>query len=282
VKLGTTRLRLVASLVRTAAQLSTRMALDRTHRRALADRFLRLPASYEDSVRLAQLPETSLHQLFPGIDQQTISLAHRHETWTIPYGEAFVLAAIASYVTPHCVFEFGTYTGAGTLAIARHSPDDCTVFTLDLPADRLRLPGIEAASPGVQAARIGEAFKRSEVAHKIRALQGDSARFDFSPFRGKVDLVFIDAVHTYEYVRNDTQRALEMLSPAGTIVWDDCSLEFPGVVNALREFQTSRKIHRIAGTRLAVYSRFFDSYRRNVASGVASATEFPSLVTTKP
>jgi predicted O-methyltransferase YrrM len=35
------------------------------------------------------------------------------------------------------------------------------------------------------------------------------------------DLIFIDAHHFYESVRNDTQLVLPLLSPAGIIVWHD-------------------------------------------------------------
>jgi hypothetical protein len=46
-----------------------------------------------------------------------------------------------------------------------------------------------------------------------------------------------------------------MLAPNGTIVWDDYSLEFPGVVKALREFARTLPIFNVGCTRLAVYTR---------------------------
>ena len=41
--------------------------------------------------------------------------------------------------------------------------------------------------------------------------------YDYSPLKGKIDLIFIDGSHSYEYIENDTRRALELLLLAGII-----------------------------------------------------------------
>ena len=248
-------LRTAVGAAKIAAKYSTRILSDPRDARAFASHVLRSMTAYEDALALRRVPEQRLHEVFPGIDDKQICLRHRHEVWTLPYGEAFVLAAITAYLNPRRAFEMGTYTGAGTLAIAHHSAPDCRIFTLDLPSDQLHLPGLEDSPESAQAARIGVSFRGTAYGNRICQLYGDSATFDFAAFAGAIDLVFIDAVHTYEYVLNDTQRALEMLSPNGTIIWDDCSEEFPGVVRALSAFNQSIGIRRIVGTRLAVHTR---------------------------
>jgi hypothetical protein len=73
-----------------------------------------------------------------------------------------------------------------------------------------------------------------------------------------MDLVLVDANHSYENVKSDTGNAFGMLRPGGVIVWDDyrwlrvhtiCA----GVTVFLNELQATRSLFNLAGTRLAVY-----------------------------
>lgn len=56
---------------------------------------------------------------------------------------------------------------------------------------------------------------------------------------------------------SDTRKALEMLSPSGTIIWDDCATIYPGVAEALDKIGGSLPIFRITNTRFAVYTRLY-------------------------
>jgi hypothetical protein len=69
-----------------------------------------------------------------------------------------------------------------------------------------------------------------------------------------MDLVFIDASHSYSYVRSDTEAALKMLAPTGMIVWDDYTY-YPGIFAYLNELSPSLSppIQHIGGTRFAIY-----------------------------
>lgn len=68
----------------------------------------------------------------------------------------------------------------------------------------------------------------------IRQVYGDSVNFDFSPYHGVMDVVFIDGAHTADYVKNDTEKALKMLRPeGGLMIWHDGPLY--GVVKYLGE-----------------------------------------------
>ena len=69
-------------------------------------------------------------------------------------------------------------------------------------------------------------------------------------------MVYIDGAHTCEYVRSDTAAALAMLSPTGTIVWDDYSTG-PGVYEALLELAPTfdRPVYHLLESRMAFYSR---------------------------
>lgn len=208
----------------------------------------------------SHLPLKMLHDIFPGVQDREVCLSHYFEEKALPYGEAYVLAAISGYVQPRTVFEIGTFTGGGTLLMAKHAGPVCRLFTMDMPpADKsLTLPGIELDPPEADDAIIGVRFRGTEQEQQIIQLYGDSATFDYSPHRGKIDLVFVDGSHSYSYVVNDTRKALEMLSPRGTIVWDDCATIHPGVAEALDRFGAHMPISRIINTRFAVYTRFVE------------------------
>jgi predicted O-methyltransferase YrrM len=203
------------------------------------------------------LKEVPLHEVVVDVEKHEVRLRHSFEDMCLPYGEAYVLAVLTRELQPRSIFEIGTYTGASTLLMAEQSNSDCQIYTLDLPPGHgaLNWPGLEGAAPPIYEARMGARFKGTPQASKITQLYGDSMAFDFSPYAGKIDMVLVDAVHSYENVRRDTSNALKMLSASGTIIWDDCSPDFPGVVRALEEFGRQFSIQRIKGTRFAIHSR---------------------------
>lgn len=248
------------------------IASSRERRRAVARRIRMVIELRDEAVaRPSHLRERPLHEILSGVEQMPVCLSHRLEAKGLPYGEAYVLAAITRHLAPRNVFEIGTYRGASTLLIAQQAGSACRLYTLDMPPGpgELALAGLEEDPPDAETSRIGERFRGSSEEQQITQLYGDSATFDFSPYAGKIDLVFIDGSHSYDYVRNDTRRALEMLSPMGTILWDDCARSNPDVIRALDGYAASMPISRISGTRFALYSR-----RANVAQGELETVQF--------
>jgi predicted O-methyltransferase YrrM len=83
---------------------------------------------------------------------------------------------------------------------------------------------------------VGSRFLNNDTTRsKIIQLFGDTARFDFSPYFGKMDMVFIDGAHTYEYLLNDTKIARKLLKDKGVILWHDYAGDWPGVTKALNK-----------------------------------------------
>ncbi|MCZ6776966.1 MAG: class I SAM-dependent methyltransferase, partial [Ignavibacteria bacterium] len=166
-----------------------------------------------------------------------------------------VLAAIVRCVRPRTVFEFGTQDGNTTLQLALNVPEECVVYTIDLPSQnkvtRLRLDSgdremIETVSPG-------ERFKEAPSAKKIVQIQSDSATYDYSSLKGKIDIVFVDASHSYEYIKNDTKHALVMLAPEGIILWHDYMV-WNDVTDYLNELSKTVPLLHINNTSLVVYN----------------------------
>lgn len=169
-----------------------------------------------------------------------------------------VLCALAQLLGCRSIFEIGTFRGDTSWLLAHNLPQ-ARVFTLDLPgpesAQRARLE-ITDVDEYFHTWERGARFRDTPESLRIIPLVGDSATFDFSPYRGAMDLVYIDASHSYSYVRADTEAALAMLSPTGTIVWDDYTY-YPGIYAYLNELAPTldRPIYHLLGTRLAVHAR---------------------------
>jgi predicted O-methyltransferase YrrM len=207
------------------------------------------------------LPTQSLEQAFPGISATPVAVdvsdLDRGDEWQLPLAEFVALVAICRYLGPRRIFELGTYLGSTTLAMARATPDDSEIFTLDLePASRNTHR--HGSGVGLPSFQVGAAFRGRPEARKIHQLFGDSRTFDFGPLASSFDLVFLDGDHTYEFVRHDTDMALRILRPGGTVVWDDYLWhqnhpECAGVTRCVEELSVNRPCSAILGTRLAVY-----------------------------
>lgn len=185
-----------------------------------------------------------------GVDQTRVDMVGTS-------GDHLYLAALARRLAPATIFEFGTYLGKSALVMARNSPS-AQIYTLDLPdAESRKTAALEATDEYLFARwDRGSEFRDQPEAARIQMLQGDSATFDFSPYQGKMDLIFIDASHSYSYVKSDTEAALKMLSPEGSILWHDYP-SYPGIflyINDLAAEQGLRIVHPV-NSGLAFYTR---------------------------
>ena len=175
-----------------------------------------------------------------------------------PMLDLLVLVQLVRATNPKVLFEIGTFDGRTALNLAANASPDARVYTLDLPpqgANDTNLP-ISGGDVAISnRGHIAKRFENSRFSHQVQQLLGDSATFDFSPYHGKVDFVFVDGSHTYEYVRNDTEKALKLLRGGkGTILWHDYS-DQPGVTTYLNELHAKgtfgTKLRHIEGTMLA-------------------------------
>ncbi len=149
--------------------------------------------------------------------------------------ETFILLAAGRIVNPRRIFEFGTFRGLTTRILAANFPE-AEIFTLDMDQSHAGL------------------FSGTSSELNVRPLEGHSMQFDFEPYFGTIDLVFVDGGHDYETVKADTETALKLLNPAAksAIVWHDCGHpSCPGVAQALRERPES--IFHVEESQMAVY-----------------------------
>jgi predicted O-methyltransferase YrrM len=167
------------------------------------------------STRL-KIPAVSAHTILAGTTPLDLLALNATEE-NVSLHELCLLAALARAESPANIFEIGTADGRTTLNLAANCGESGRVWTLNIPRPEL-----------------GARFAASPLRHKITQLVGDSAQFDFSPYAGAADLVFIDANHDYDYVLGDSRAALGLLrNGCGTVVWHDYISHWPGVVEAL-------------------------------------------------
>jgi predicted O-methyltransferase YrrM len=202
------------------------------------------------------LPSVQLADLI-GESELTLQLSSlRHEDGrTAPY-ETVCLAAITSFLQPKCVMELGTFKGHNTVLFAHYASPDAEVFTLDLDPGEVGNMGVKPVEGDlkyINKPAIGESCLSYTGSARITQLTGDSMTYDFSPYYGRCDLVFVDAGHSYPFVKADTENAFKMLRPGGVILWHDYQPGCPGVVTALQETSLSVPILHLQGTSLAVF-----------------------------
>ena len=213
---------------------------------------------YHESREPALLPEIGISDVAPAdrpIDLRAIESVDGNVTDR----ELVNICRIVRNLEPEGLFEFGTFDGRTTLNMAVNAREDAAIYTLDLPRSALE----NALKPihrdevrYADKATSGQRYRGTDAEARIVQLYGDSGTFDFAAYYGNMDLVFIDASHTFDYVVNDSLHALRMLRPSGgTIIWHDYS-RWDGVTGALNQLQRRHPsfsgLKRIRGTTLAV------------------------------
>lgn len=164
-------------------------------------------------------------------------------------------------------FEIGTFNGRTTVNIAANMPANGKVWTLDLPKNKSTQTKL-TINPKDKSGWSDMAYIKQNVtgmffinkpeAKKITQLLGDSATFDFSPYFGKMDLVFVDGSHTAAYIQNDTEVAYKLVRKGGVVVWHDYGV-WHDVTNILNSsYQTDgrfRHMKHVTGTTMVVQHR---------------------------
>ena len=103
--------------------------------------------------------------------------------------------------------------------------------------------------------KLGRHFLDTPEVARIRQILIDSAYLNREIIGGeKVGMVFIDGAHTYEYVKKDTETALQLVNPGGYLVWHDYFVFHPdyGVRIYLHELAREMPVYRLCNSLVAV------------------------------
>lgn len=202
-----------------------------------------------------RLPSISLREAVQGA-RAVIPIENAMDGNVSPL-ELIALAGFAGEPAVKNIFEIGTFNGFTSLTFALNSAPDARVYTLDLPPEGDRETGLAVAGGDkkyIAQTEKGGYFRqgRHPEESKVTQLYGDSARFDYAPYLNRMDLVFVDGAHSYDYVRSDTEIARRLLRNGhGVIVWHDYNTWWPGVIQFLEESADRAEfspLRHIAGT----------------------------------
>jgi predicted O-methyltransferase YrrM len=131
-------------------------------------------------------------------------------------GEMAAISALVAAMRPKNVLEFGTCDGCSTWHLWANSGPDTVITSIDLPSGVKAIGSTDAGLQGVR--------KRPFLPDdpRVRLVEMDS-RLWAPEVPGGVDFCFIDAGHSYECVRNDTEKALSALKDDGVVLWHDAT-----------------------------------------------------------
>lgn len=190
---------------------------------------------------------SSLFNQYPPMD------AHVRYIDVTPYSlsweETVAISQLTAWCKPNTLFEFGTFDGRTTIHLAMNATDRATTYTIDVQRGPFEFG---ADSLYFRRSCVGEHFLGTPYEDRIRMLTADSRSFDYAPFRGRMDLIFIDADHSYSAVVHDSARAFEMIRPGGLVIWHDY-LTIPDVTAAIQSLAKQRDLRSVEGTSLVVW-----------------------------
>ena len=253
---GNKRLRMALGVLETANFLFVRALLKKpSAAKTLPGRFFR---DYMSVVGTGRWQSRSPFEVFPTQSPIRVTIEHiAGEGIYTAIDELAMLAYITVATDPAKIFEIGTFRGRTALNFALNSAPECQVYTLDLP---LWETDVQGAYNSSDVKIVGASFPGSDYAGKSEAakivqLYGNSLRFDFSPYVGQMDLVFVDGAHHYEAAKSDTANALRMIRPGGVVIWHDFANygDYNDVTRAVLEAVPPAEVVQLENTQLCCW-----------------------------
>ena len=161
------------------------------------------------------------------------------------------------------IFEFGTCSGKTTYILAENSPQDCKIQTVTLRQEELKNLNHEPRDNKTATRNVIDEsiydkffFTGKKCEKKIEVIFQDSKKLDISKLKKQFDLIFIDGGHGYSCVKNDSEKALEMIKENGLIFWHDYILykkSTSDVVKYLNELSKKFPIFHINRTHMCFF-----------------------------
>jgi len=167
--------------------------------------------------------------------------------------ELMILSALVQQTAPQQILEIGTFDGLSTLHLALNTSHSCTIHTLDLMHADGNFHDQKDLKYILDKDKHNKIYNNHPQTAKITEHYGNSLEYPFALF-GSPDFIFIDGGHSYGVVKNDTEKALEILSDRGTILWHDYTPESPEVFTYLNKIGKNLPLTHIAETSFAIFT----------------------------
>jgi hypothetical protein len=208
---------------------------------------LAAPRQSEGQRLLDQIPRASVVEI-AGKPIIRIEGSYSYCDGYLPWCDLIALLSILVDRSPKSIVEIGTFNGYTTRMMALNLPS-AEIHTIDLPEDFTESDSTLQKDDFhlIATRRVGCEYRADPSIQSITQHFGDTADYVFP----SAEFFFIDGSHTYDYARNDTEKALAC-GIAKTLVWHDCDHVHPDVTRWLIEMiQNGYPVRRFAGTHLA-------------------------------
>jgi predicted O-methyltransferase YrrM len=172
--------------------------------------------------------------------------------------EVEVIAQLVKLQKVKIALEIGTFEGYTTSVIA--SNIDGVVYTVDLPEDDKNTTYL-VDNDNLKYINIykDKYYRDKDYEHRIKEVLLDSALLKKSDIDHNImDFVFIDGCHNYDYVKNDTLKALSVIAYNGLIVWHDYQECWSGVIKYLNELSKTFILYNIQGTSIVIFKNDYN------------------------
>lgn len=175
--------------------------------------------------------------------------------------ESAMLLAFVKLVKPQNVFEFGTFMGHTSVFLAKNIEPSALVYTLDIPENEVSSEVFNTKAEQVDNLLREQSVttkakcidnESEEVQAKINRILCNSLDYDTESLKSSVGLVFVDGGHETHIVSSDTEKAIDMLTEQGVIIWHDYNSDvFTDVTDYVNNFAKNQTIFHIAHTNIA-------------------------------
>jgi len=137
--------------------------------------------------------------------------------------ERFIIALLLRSFAPRQIVEVGTYRGVTTRLLLDNLPSGAHLHTIDLPP-AVDPQSLTAATDArlIITREVGIQYHSHPLADRVTQILGNTFEpATWSQVPEGVEFAFIDASHSYEAARNDTERLWPKLMPGAVVIWHD-------------------------------------------------------------
>tara|TARA_B110000238_G_scaffold4685_1_gene4668 strand:- start:201 stop:971 length:771 start_codon:yes stop_codon:yes gene_type:complete len=175
--------------------------------------------------------------------------------------ESWILSCLSK--VSNNIFEFGTCSGKNTMLMALNSRESSNIVSLTLNQNQSNNLNLDKNDNNISYRNIVNEsnyekffFSGKEIEKKIKVIFIDSRKFNTKEYLKKFDLIFIDGGHTYSVVKNDSEKAFQMLSSRGIIIWHDYVVgkeSCKDVCKYINEIEKEKNIFHIKNTSMCYF-----------------------------
>ncbi|HLK58310.1 MAG TPA: class I SAM-dependent methyltransferase [Chthonomonadaceae bacterium] len=200
----------------------------------------------------AAIPNEHIHVMsywdivraFPVEGEITLQSSGWFDGATAPL-ERLMMVQLLRAFQPRIIAEIGTYRGTTTRLLLDNCHPEARIYTMDLPLGQ-EAEALTAATDErlIVHRKVGIDYLTHPRRSQVEQIYGDSFAPDtWAKVPTGIEYAFIDASHSYEAVKNDTEWIFQKMKPNAIVLWHDYSegeTAERGVGKYIRELMRTR------------------------------------------